>query len=82
MKPALLALFALAGSAHAATTCTDSVKQITVDIGGNARFYVLLADGAGFDIPQSGEAYKVVFSMATSSKMTGSGSPSRTRRTR
>ena len=71
MKPALLALFALARGAHAATTCTDMVKQITADIGGNARLYVLFSSGAGFDIPQSGEAYKIALTMASTSKLTG-----------
>ena len=55
MKPALLILLALAGSAHATTNCTDSVKQIAVDVGGNARFYVVLMGGAGFDMPQTGD---------------------------
>ena len=50
MKTVLIALLAFAGSAHAVTTCTDSVKQIAADIGGNARVYVLLMNGAGFDI--------------------------------
>ena len=32
---------------------------------------MLLANGAGFDMPQSGEAFKIVFSMVAASKMTG-----------
>ena len=67
MKTALIALLAFAGSAHAVTTCTDSVKQIAIDVGGNARVYVVLMNGAGFDMPQSGDAYK----MAQTSKLTG-----------
>ena len=73
MKTALLALIALSGSAHAVTTCTDTVKQITIDVGGaNPHFYVMLTKGTGFDIPASGEAFRVVLAMATTSKMTGS----------
>ena len=71
MKIALIALLAFVGSAQAVTTCTDSVKQIAVDVGGNARVYVLLMNGAGFDVPQSGDAYKIALSMAQTSKLTG-----------
>ena len=71
MKTVSIALLMLTGSAHAVTTCTDSVKQIAADIGGNARVYVLLMNGAGFDIPQSGEAYKIALTMASTSKLTG-----------
>ena len=71
MKPALLILLALAGSAHATTNCTDSVKQIAVDVGGNARFYVVLMGGAGFDMPQTGETWKIALALAQTSKLTG-----------
>ena len=71
MKTALIALLMLTGSAHAVTTCTDSVKQIAADIGGNARIYVLLTNGAGFDMPQSGGAYKIALAMSQTSKLTG-----------
>ena len=69
MKPALLILLALAGNAHAVTECTGAVKQIAVDVGGNARFYVLLTNGAGFDIPQTSEVWKAVNAMVSLSLM-------------
>ena len=71
MKTALLALLAFAGSAHAVTDCTDSVKQIALDIGGNSRFYVLLMNGAGISMPASGDDFKTVFAWATTARMTG-----------
>ena len=71
MKTTLIALLAFAGSAHAVTTCTDSVKQVAIDVGGNARVYVLLMNGAGFDMPQSGDAHKIALAMAQTSKLTG-----------
>ena len=71
MKPALLILLALAGNAHAVTNCTDSVKQIAMDIGGNARFYVVFMGGAGFDLPQTGETWRIALALAQTSKMTG-----------
>jgi hypothetical protein len=72
MKPVLLALLVFALPAHAATTCTGIVKQIADDVGtSNPRVYVVLTNGAGLNMSQQGDAYKMVLSMAQLSKSTG-----------
>ena len=73
MKLTLVALLAFAGSAHAATTCTDNIKQFTMDVAGaNPRVYVMLVNGAGFDISVSGDASRVVIQMTQAARMTQS----------
>ena len=67
---AILALF-LALPSHAVTTCTSTVKQIAVDVGGANRMYVVLTSGAGISMPQQGDAYKSVYAMASLSHTTG-----------
>ena len=70
MKSALLAIIVLAGNAHAMTTCTDSVKQSSATSGQQTS--LLRAHGRrGLDMPLTGEASKVVFALASTSRLTG-----------
>jgi hypothetical protein len=67
---AILAL-ALAAPGYAGTTCTGTVSQIAVDLGGEQRVFVVMHQGPTLSLLPQGDAYKVAFSMASLSQTIG-----------
>ena len=69
----LLAILALvlAVPAYAATSCTGTVSQIAVDLGGEQRVFVVMHQGPTLSLMAQGDAYKVAISMASLSQTIG-----------